>query len=164
MKKLISMILTICILASVGMPALASNDNVQKNISTIDGFSYGYSYSDPAPASFGGYGAFGSPVKGNVIFETILATALVSDMAAAVMVVLPYSPAATAVAQNIARYAAGAGATWAATSTRVYYKLSTAYCNTLPGFYQYLRYEWYEDSSYSSDEKICTTYVYRFKA
>lgn len=160
MKKVISLIVITCILLGVGAPAFAKQNDSDDTITPFDGFSYGYSYSDPSGG--GGYGTFGTPRTGNVIFETILASMLVSGIASAIVSVLPFSPAAVATANQIANYAAGAGATWALTSTKVYYKLYTAYHNQLPGFYQYLRYEWYTDSTYQT--KICTTYVYRFKA
>lgn len=160
MKKVISLIVITCILLGVGAPAFAQQNDSDDTITPFDGFSYGYSYSDPSGG--GGYGAFGTPKKGNVIFETVLAGLLINEIASGIATVLPFSPAASEIANIIARFAAGAGATWALTSTKIYYKLYTAYHNQLPGFYQYLRYEWYTDSTYQT--KICTTYVYRFKA
>ncbi len=157
MKKIISVAIILCIAISLVTPAYAQRDD-DNIVSPM--FSFGYSKSDPSFTN--NYGGYGAARKGNVIFETILASMLIAGITDAIMAVLPFNPCAAEAAKKIASFASGAGATWALTSTQVYYKLFTAYHNTLPGFYQKLRYDWYTDNSYS--QKISTTYVYRFKA
>lgn len=161
MKKAISLLIIFCIIFSTVLPAYAESNGTESiGVMPLDGFSYGYSKTNPY--SSGGYGAYSDSRKGNVIFETVLASMLVSGITDAIMAPVSFRPSAKEVAEAIAKFASGAGSSWALTSTKVFYKLSTAYHTQLPGFYQKLRYEWYTDSSYST--KICTTYVYRYKA
>ena len=48
MKKVISLIVITCILLGVGAPAFAKQNDSDDTITPFDGFSYGYSFSDPS--------------------------------------------------------------------------------------------------------------------
>ncbi|MGM9574486.1 MAG: hypothetical protein ACI3VE_01050 [Oscillospiraceae bacterium] len=162
-KKLISILLTMCIMIGVAVPAFADPETsspVEEPFIDEDGFSYAYSKTDPS--GYGSYGAFSYSSRGNVIFERALAALLVSQIASGLIGLLPLTGVAAEAAQLIG--SAAAGSISFGNSNHVYYKLYIARHNQLPGFYQHLKYVWYETSSYNDDEIIGTTYIYRFKA
>lgn len=162
-KKLISILLTMCIMIGVAVPAFAEPETsspVEEPFIDEDGFSYAYSATDPS--GYGSYGAFAYSSKGNVKFERALASLLVNQIAHGLLTLLPLTGVAAAAAHLIGD-AATSNISFG-NSNHVYYKLYIARHNQLPGFYQHLKYVWYETSSYNDDEVIGTTYIYRFKA
>lgn len=131
-------------------------DNQINPMDPMDGFSWGYSASDPSANH--SYGPYSHTSSGNVKFESALASLLVSEIQVALISLLPIS----AVAQKAATLIFNFANAYSSTSTHVYYKLYTATNTQLPGFYQKLRYDWYEDGTYKNF--IGSTYIYRFKA
>lgn len=143
-------------------PALAdsyyenSDMDVFSENSTRDGFSFAYSQTDPSGG--GGYKAYGAPKAGSKVFGNAIATLLVSEIAAGLIALIPISGVASEVAARVLSIFISISST----SPYVYYDLSIAYHNVLPGFYQKLKYDWYADADHTI--YITTTYLYRFKA
>lgn len=124
-----------------------------------DGFSWSHSTSDPSGG--GGYGSYGAWSNGSTVLDVVLSNMTVGALAAVLSQIIPGIFANDF--QTLASVILGSAGGFL-TTPMLYYKVRTAYHNTMPGFYQKKEFMWYADSARTDELTSYPTIVYAFKA
>lgn len=124
-----------------------------------DGFSWSNTLNDPSGG--GGYGSYGSWSNGSTALDVILSNMTVGALASVIASLIPGVDSDDL--QDLAADILG-GAGGMITTPMLYFKVRTAYHNTMPGFYKKMEFKWYANSARTQELTAYPAIVYAFKA